>query len=116
MFSLDELVEEIKAKHSEDGIDPAIQEVFRDIENNGAGFEETKQLGYILDLYMGEGFFALHAYRLCFPFCQEENEVDYIIELITEIDENLQEIKEIVQKILEINKNIEDIKEHHANR
>lgn len=105
MFSLDELVEEIKAKHSEDGLDPAIQEVFRDIENNGAGFEETKQLGYILDLYMGEGFFALHAYRLCFPFCQEENEVDYIIELITEIDENLgskvEEDRKNAVKILE---------------
>tara|TARA_B100001057_G_scaffold422529_1_gene444072 strand:+ start:180 stop:527 length:348 start_codon:yes stop_codon:yes gene_type:complete len=105
MFSLDELVEEIKAKHSEDGLDPAIQEVFRDIENNGAGFEETKQLGYILDLYMGEGFFALHAYRLCLPFCQEENEVDYIIELITEIDENLgskvEEDRKNAVKILE---------------
>ena len=65
-----------------------LDEVLQDIEENGAGYDELSQLGYLLDYDFSDSVLALYALKFCFDVASSNGEKDYVAELVTGVLES----------------------------
>jgi len=89
MLTVEQLLDEVTRKHQNHDCWDYIDEIFQDIVNNGAGFEEIRQLGYVLDYDIEDKNLALEAFRLCLPMSSNEDDYQLVLDMTQYIDEDL---------------------------
>lgn len=104
-----ELTQAVVAKYSQHKNFEMLDEVLQDIEENGAGYDELSQLGYLLDYDFSDSLLALNALKLCFDAASSKAEKDYVAEIVMGLIDNLEgDISEQIQNANEFIKYIEN--------